>query len=315
MNSIHRKRPGQQANVRCLLVGMSLGLLVGFGPASGAPAASAAATAAMTAVAPLPAVHSGIATNEQAFLKAVLTQDVAALKTLLADDFVYVHENGLISTKAQFLADFVAKGYAAAELKHKEPMRQYGGTVFTVSTGHLQLKSETPYPPTSVTHIWVEQAGKWVLAHRHESHKGEPIGKQLSQRGGPNLTGDLGSKPSPALAKLITEREASWVYCMITKDEARMDELVDDSLRYIHVTGHTSDKAAFMKELRGGYTETYFLDATMRQFGDTVLVLHRAQYRHAGGPEQSPGEAMHAWVKRGDRWVLVGRHSTRFEAY
>ena len=315
MDSMHRQRQGRQAIILRLLVGMSLGLLVGFGSAGGAPAASPAGTAAMTAVAPLPAVQSGIAANEQAFLKAVLAKDVAALNALLADDFVYVHENGLISTKAQFLTDFVAKGYAAAELKQKEPARQYGGTVFTVSTGHLQLKSETPYPPTTVTHIWVEQGGKWVLAHRHESHKGEPIGKQLSQRGGPNLTGDLGSKPSPELAKLINEREALWVYCMITRDEARMEELVDDSLRYIHVTGHTSDKAAFMKELRGGYTETYFLDATMRQFGDSVLVLHRAQYRHAGGPEQSPSEALHAWVKRGDRWVLVGRHSTRFEAY
>ena len=33
------------------------------------------------------------------------------------------------------------------------------------------------------------------------------------------------------------------------------------------------------------------------------------------GSEQSPGECMHAWAKRGDRWVHVGRQSTRFEAY
>ena len=94
-----------------------------------------------------------------------------------------------------------------------------------------------------------------------------------------------------------------------------MDELVDDSLRYIHVTGHASSKADFMRELRGGYSETYFLDTTSRQFGDTILVLHRAQYKHTGGPEQSIGEALHAWAKRGDRWVLVGRQSTRFASY
>ena len=94
-----------------------------------------------------------------------------------------------------------------------------------------------------------------------------------------------------------------------------MNELLDDSIRYVHVTGSVTDKKQFMKELRGGYTETYFLDTTMRQFGDTVLVLHRAQYRHDGGPEQSPGECMHAWSKRVDRWVQVGRQSTRFEAY
>ncbi len=297
------------------LPALSHGLILGLALSSHAQVAGPSNTAALAAVTPLQVVQSVIEANEQAFLKAVLAQDKPVLDTLLAADFVYVHENGLISTKATFLSDFVAKGYVAAELRQKEPVRQYGGTVFTISTGHLQLKSETPYPPTTVTHIWFEQGGKWVLAHRHESHKGEPIGKQLSQRGGPNLTEQLGSKPSPELVKLITEREAAWVYCMITTDEARMAELVDDSLRYIHVTGHTSSKADFMKELRGGYTETYFLDSTLRQFGDTVLVLHRAQYKHTGGPEQSPGEALHVWVKRGDRWVLVGRHSTRFEAY
>ncbi len=262
-----------------------------------------------------PVAQSAIEANEQKFLQAVLAADIPALEALLAADFVYVHENGLISTKAQWLTDFLPKGYVAAVSAPQEPMRQYGSTVFRISTGHLQLKTETPYPPQTVTHIWAEQGGQWRLAHRHESHHGEPIGKQLSLRGGPNLTGELGSKPSPALAKVINEREASWVYGMVTTDAPRMDELVDNSIRYTHVTDHTSDKKNFMRELAGGYTETYFLDTTMRQFGDTVLVLHRAQYRHTGLPEQSPSMAMHAWFKRGDRWVLVGRHSSRFEAF
>ena len=264
---------------------------------------------------PAPETQAAIEASEKKLLAAVLKQDNSVLEELLAADFVYVHENGLISTKTQFLKDFVSKGYAAVALVSKEAMRQYGDTVITINTGHFQLKSETPYPPMTVTHIWVEQGGKWLLAHRHECHKGEPIGKQLSQRGGTNLTGELGSKPSPEVAKLIAEREASWVYSMLTSDEARMDEMMDESLRYVHVTGHTTDKRAFMKELRGGYPETYFLDTTMRQFGDTVLVLHRAQYRHTGGPEQSPGEALHIWVKRGDRWMFVGRQSARFENY
>lgn len=313
-------RQRTQANLTRLFIELSLTLFLIHGSVSHLLGAESGASdpgngSSYKGVTPPSVVQSAIEEKDQAFLKAALAQDTAVMGALLAADFVYVHENGFINTKAQFLTDFVAKGYTVAVLTPKEPMRQYGSTVFTISTGHLQLKTETPYPPTTVTHIWVEQGGKWLLAHRHESHKGEPIGKQLSQRGGPNLTGELGSKPSPALAKLINEREAAWVYSMMTTDVPRMDELVDDSLRYIHVTGHTSDKKAFMKELVGGYTETYFLDASMRQFGDTVLVLHRAQYRHTGGPEQSPGVAMHAWVKKGERWVLVGRQSTRFESY
>ncbi len=264
---------------------------------------------------PLPAVQSLIEANNQAFIQAVLTKDQQKLNELIADDFVYVHENGLISTKQQFLEDFVPKGYVAAVLKEKEPMRQYNSTVFTIGSGHLQLKSETPHPQETITHVWSEQNRSWKLVHRHETHRFEPIGKQLSQKGGPNPTMTLAAKPSPELTKTINELEAAWVYGMLARDEAKMDELLHDSLRYVHVTGSVTDKKQFMKELRGGYTETYFLDTTMRQFGDTVLVLHRAQYRHDGGPEQSPGECMHAWAKRGARWVQVGRQSTRFEAY
>ncbi len=264
---------------------------------------------------PLPEVKSVIDSNNESFLQAVLAKETQKLDELLSDDFIYVHENGLISTKQQFLEDFVPKGYVAAMLNEKEPMRQYNSTVFTIGSGHLQLKSETPHAQETITHVWAEQNGTWKLVHRHETHRSEPIGKQLSQQGGPNPTSDLGSKPSPEVYRIINEHEAAWVYGMLARDEAKMQELLDDSIRYVHVTGTVTDKNQFMKELRGGYTETYFLDTSMRQFGDTVLVLHRAQYRHDGGPEQSPGECMHAWAKRGDQWVHVGRQSTRFEAY
>lgn len=86
-------------------------------------------------------------------------------------------------------------------------------------------------------------------------------------------------------------------------------------MRYIHVTGHTSDKAAIMKELRGGYTGTYFLDSTMRQFGGTVLVPHLRNIGTRAGRSSPPGEAMHTWVQRGDRWLLMGRQSTRLESF
>jgi ketosteroid isomerase-like protein len=183
------------------------------------------------------------------------------------------------------------------------------GTVFSIGVTCGAQNDAWPTDPLP------EQNGTWKLVHRHESHRYEPIGKQLSESGGPNAAISFAAKPSPELTKTINELEAAWVYGMLTRDETKMKELLDDSIRYVHVTGSVTDKKQFMKELLGGYTETYFLDTTMRQFGDTVLVLHRAQYRLDGGPEQSPGECMHAWAKRGDRWVQVGRQSTRFEAY
>lgn len=291
----------------------SLGLLVALCSVSGVLAADAASA---IAVGPNTTLQTAIVANERAFLKAVLAGEVATLNEMLSDDFVYVHESGLISTKVQFMTDFLSKRYEEAVLGPKqpeEPMRQYGNTVFTIGMGHLRLKGERAYPATTVTHVWVEQGGKWVLVHRHECHSGKPIGQQLGPTGGPNSTDKLGSKPSREVEKLINERSASWVYSMITTDSARMDELLSDSLRYIHVNGKMSSKSDFMKELLGGFTETDFRETTMRQFGNTVLVLHQSRFRHTGQAGQSPGQELHAWFLKDGRWVQVHRTSARFE--
>ena len=296
------------------LAGMTVSMMIGIGCAAGQT--SAFSCPASDGMNPLPNVKAAISANDQAFLKAVLAQDKAALDAMISNDFVYVHETGLISTKQQFLEDFVAKGYIEAvlePLQPAEPMRQYCSTVFSHYSGHLRSKQDSPYPPSVVVHIWALQDSKWVLVHRHECHNGQPIGKQLSQEGGQNLTDSLGSKPSSAVQKIIEEREASWVYSMITTDSPRMDKLIHESLRYVHVNGHFSSKKDFMKELLGGFTETDLRENSYRQFGNTVIALHKARFRHTGQAGQSPGQQIHVWWKVGDNWVMVSRHSARFE--
>ncbi len=273
---------------------------------------AAKAEFAFAKLAPAPAINQSIESNEAAFLAAVLAKDSAALEKLLSNDFVYVHENGWVSTKKDFLQNYLPKGYVHAERTLKDPTRHQGGAVFTVSMGYIQLKSETPYPPTVVSHVWVEQGGRWVLAHRQEAHGGEPIGKQLPPEGGGNPTHELGSKPSVEVAKIITEHEAAWAYAMITTDVARMDKLVDESLQYMHVIPRMSSKEHFMSELKTGFTETFYMDMTMRQFGDIVLTLHWMRYRHTGWATQSPSMVMHAWWKKNGEWVKVSRAGTRF---
>ena len=79
-------------------------------------------------VKPGPSVETEIEAKDQAFVAAVLGRDTAALDALISPDFVYVHENGLISTKREFLQELVAKGYIEAvlqPLRPAEPMRQY----------------------------------------------------------------------------------------------------------------------------------------------------------------------------------------------
>ncbi len=266
-------------------------------------------------VTPLPEVRAAIEANEKALLEAALAGDRETLDELLADAMSYVHENGQVSTKQQFFDDYLSVGYQEAVAEPKEEMRQFCSTVFRVYTGHLRLNGEAEYPATSVTHIWAKQGDRWVLVHRHESHKGGPIGPQLTQEGGGNDTDKVGAEPTPEVRAIIEANEAAWVQAMIDTDRETMEGLVGDSLHYVHVTDHTSYRDDFMEELMGGFTETDFHEDTYRQFGNTVVALHNAHYRHVNEPDQSRSQAMHAWVKQGDKWVLVARHSARFEPY
>lgn len=267
-------------------------------------------------VTPLPEVRAAIDANEAAFLSAALAQDTEAMDALTADEMSYVHENGQVSTKQQFFDDYLSKGYQEAVSVPKEEMRQFCSTVFTVNTGHLRLNGEGEYPTTSITHAWAKKGDQWLLVHRHESHKGPAIGPELPQTGGGNLTDQVGAAPTPEVDAIIRANEAEWVRSMIETDRETMEGLVGASLNYVHVTDHTSTREDFMKELMGGFTETDFQQTTLRQFGNTVIALHNAHYRHVNEPDQSRSQAMHAWAKGSDgKWKLVARHSARFLPY
>ena len=266
-------------------------------------------------VAPSAEARAAVEANERAFLRAVLAQDKKTLTRLVAPSSSFVRENGSVSTRQQFFGGYVSKGYSEAVSTPKEPMRQFCSTVFNVQTGHLRLKGQAGHPPTTVTHVWALQGKNWVLVHRHESHKGGPIGAQLTQKGAPNDIAKAGAQPTAGVAKIIHANTGAWVESMVTTNREVMETLIAESLDYVHVTAHTSRRADFFKELMGGYSETDFKDTTLRQYGNTVIALHNAHYRHTGLADQSRSQAMHAWVNQGGKWLLAARHSTRFEPY
>ena len=265
---------------------------------------------------PDPEVEKIIKKNEAQLIKWVLAGYQEGLEGLLADAMSYVHENGQVSTKNEFFSDYLPKGYIDARHEPKEKMRQFCNTVTTVSRGYFRLKGEGEYPTTAVTHIWARTTdGDWVLAHRHESHKGPAIGPLLPQEGGVNNTAKVGAEPSLEVAKIISKNEASWTKAMVDNDAEVMKGLMNKDLQYVHVTDFTSTYEMFMHELSTGFDATDFVGTTLRQFGNTVIALHNAHYKHTNTPDQSRSQAMHCWVKFDDGWKIVSRHSARFLPY
>lgn len=90
---------------------------------------------------------------------------------------------------------------------------------------------------------------------------------------------------------------------------------MNDDLQYVHVTDFTSTKEVFMHELSTGFIKTDLKGTTLRQFGSTVIALHYAHYWHTGLADQSRSQAMRCWVKFGDQWKILTRHSARFLPY
>ncbi|HWI84961.1 MAG TPA: nuclear transport factor 2 family protein [Sphingomonas sp.] len=318
MTNRDRPQPGMRTAGRILRGGFIAAALASIGGTAIAASHHAAFSTecpAIDGVTPSAAVRATIEQNEQALMKAILAGDKAALDGLMADAVSIIHENGQVSTKQEFFRDYLAKGYAEATLTPKMPARQFCSTVFTVGNGYLRVKGEGAPPETMVTHIWARQGDRWVLIHRQESHRGLPMGKQLPQTGAANNTGKVGAAPAPDVAKTIAANQAAWVAAMTTKGLDVMNKLMNDTLVYVHVVPFASTKEGFIKELMGGYSETELKDTTMRQFGNTVLTISNAHYRHTGLPDQSRSMVMHAWVKIGDNWQIVARHGTHFANY
>lgn len=71
-----------------------------------------------------------IVTSEEARFRAQVQQDTAALQRLLADDMLYIHSNGLVESKSDFLQSIKTGKitYQAMQREGNAQVRTYGKT-------------------------------------------------------------------------------------------------------------------------------------------------------------------------------------------
>lgn len=55
----------------------------------------------------------------------------------------------------------------------------------------------------------------------------------------------FGEAPTSPAVAWQTKPESTWVYGMLTRNDEKMHELLDDSIRYVHVTGSVTESVAF----------------------------------------------------------------------
>ena len=109
-------------------------------------------------------VSTAIHKLEQVYIDARLHADTAALRKLLADDYVAIGSRGELVDKATVLKapDKNAAGDKFTGMEHGQVTVRVSGST-AVATGMRKISTEKGTNDTRFTHVYVERAGNWVL--------------------------------------------------------------------------------------------------------------------------------------------------------
>ena len=115
-------------------------------------------------------VDAEIAAAELALYRAMIAQDFATLRVLLADDLVYIHSTAVSESKEEYLAG-VAAGlydYGAIETKHAKNW-MHGDVVIRTGLVHMVV-GERGKPKDAInllfTLVWRRESSAWRLVLR-----------------------------------------------------------------------------------------------------------------------------------------------------
>lgn len=110
--------------------------------------------------------------RNQAYDRAILTADSAALADLYAADFVYVGPDAVVRGRDAQIRSLVRGVVDVLEGESSDVrVRLYGETA--ILTGSFRGRARTPAGEVSFherySSVWVRQAGTWRLVHEHAS--------------------------------------------------------------------------------------------------------------------------------------------------
>jgi ketosteroid isomerase-like protein len=97
-------------------------------------------------------------------------------------------------------------------------------------------------------------------------------------------------------------------------DRATLDNLLSPDLIYVHSQGQLENKAQCIEGLIKAKIDFRMQGApTVKLHGDTAIVHARTTSNlvQEGKPTQVPLDMMQVWVRKGNAWQMVGRHTNR----
>jgi hypothetical protein len=113
-----------------------------------------------------PVAHEVMKINEE-LVSAEVRRDISVLNVLFADDYVHVHSNGWVESRADFLSDFESgkRVYHLLDLQNVH-VQSYDKAALIIGISHVRSTSsgENKDNTSRFLAMWVPQQGAWRLA-------------------------------------------------------------------------------------------------------------------------------------------------------
>jgi ketosteroid isomerase-like protein len=99
------------------------------------------------------------------------------------------------------------------------------------------------------------------------------------------------------------------------KTEGRIDlveDLFDDDLVFVHLTGHITSKKEWISQMRSGsfvYDKIVQKEAAVKVYGDTAVLVGKAYFTVNGGSLYKLVYT-EVYTKKNEKWKLVNLHTT-----
>lgn len=119
---------------------------------------------------------------------------------------------------------------------------------------------------------------------------------------------------SDEISAVVAGLEDERYRAMLAKDDARLDQLLDERLRYIHSSGVVDSKESYLSGLREGVWDYRAItrdDQTIVPLGDAALVFCHLKIDLVvrGSAKKVDSRALAVWSRTDRGWRLVAVQS------
>ena len=103
---------------------------------------------------------------------------------------------------------------------------------------------------------------------------------------------------------------------MVDPVKQQLENLLEDSLRYGHSSGHIDTKQQFIEKLTSGksdFVSIYITNQTVQVYKNTGIVRHdlTGVTNDGGKASNVKLHVLTVWIKRGNWWLLVARQAIK----